>query len=97
LPPLLHEGHTAQIEDVLSSVERKRRPLITSLDGRNTIELITAMYKAGSTGLPVNLPIAADDPWYTVEGIMANAIHFYEKTSSLSFVKPILPFISNEL
>ena len=84
LPPLLHEGHTAQIEDVLSSVERKRRPLITSLDGRNTIELITAMYKAGSTGLPVNLPIAADDPWYTVEGIMANATHFYEKTNSVA-------------
>ena len=42
------------------------------------------MYKAGSTGLPVNLPIAADDPWYTVEGIMANATHFYEKTNSVA-------------
>ena len=58
--------------------------MITSLDGRNTIELITAMYKSGSTGVPVNLPIAADDPWYTVEGIMANATHFYEKTNSVA-------------
>ncbi len=83
LPALPYEGHTAQIDDVLSAIGDKRRPLITSQDGRNTIELITAIYKAGSTGLPVTLPIAADDVWYTVEGIRSNATHFHEKANSV--------------
>ncbi|MBP7402194.1 MAG: Gfo/Idh/MocA family oxidoreductase [Clostridia bacterium] len=79
LPPLRHEGHTAQIDDVLGAIEAGRQPLITSQDGRNTIELITAIYKAGSTGLPADLPIRSDDPWYTTGGILRNAKHFYEK------------------
>ena len=83
LPDLPYEGHTAQIEDVLSAIECKRRPLITSLDGRNTIELVTAIYKAGSTGLPVDLPILPDDVWYTVDGIRSNATHFHKKANSV--------------
>jgi len=79
LPPLQYEGHTAQIDDVLGAIEAGRQPLITSQDGRNTIELITAIYKAGSTGLPADLPIRSDDPWYTTGGILRNAMHFYEK------------------
>lgn len=37
---------------------------------------------AGSTHTSVQLPLSKDDPFYTAEGIMANAIHFYEKTTS---------------
>ena len=51
-------------------------------DGRRTIELITAIYKAGATRASVELPLKADDPFYTVEGIMASVPHFYEKTVS---------------
>ena len=51
-------------------------------DGRRTIELITAIYKSGSTGCGVELPLKKDDPFYTVEGIMASVPHFYEKTTS---------------
>lgn len=83
-PALAHEGHTAQIDDVLSAVEQYRAPFIGTQDGRNTIELITAIYKAGSTGQSVSLPIRKDDLWYTVKGILASARHFYEKTTSVT-------------
>ena len=51
-------------------------------DGRRTIELITAVYKSGATGETVTLPLAKDDPFYTVEGLMARMPHFHEKTAS---------------
>ena len=56
---------------------------ITGEDGRRTIELITSIYKAGSTRQPVALPIGPDDPFYTVEGIRKAVPHFYEKTASV--------------
>ena len=58
-------------------------PAITGADGRRTIELITAIYKSGSTEKTVKLPIASDDPFYTVEGIQASAPHFFEKSASV--------------
>ena len=56
---------------------------ITGEDGRRTIELITSIYKAGSTRQAVTLPIGPEDPFYTVEGIRAAVPHFYEKTASV--------------
>lgn len=83
IPDLEHEGHTAEIENFYDSVADKTRPLITGIDGRKTVELITAIYKAGFEKRTVRLPIAKDDVYYTVEGIQNHAIHFYEKTSSV--------------
>ena len=40
-------------------------------------------YKAGSSRQAVALPIAPDDPFYTVEGIRGAVPHFYEKTASV--------------
>ena len=51
-------------------------------DGRRTIELITAIFKSGAVGQTVALPLSKEDPFYTVEGIMQNVPHFYEKTTS---------------
>ncbi len=82
LPPLPYEGHDGQIDNVLSAIEEDKLPAITGEDGRRTLELITAVYKAGSTRCPVTLPIAADDPFYTADGLRANVPHFYEKTVS---------------
>ncbi len=82
LPPLPWEGHTGQIEDMLSALEQDRSPAITGEDGRRTLELITAIYQSGSTGAAVELPIRKDNPFYTVQGILAHATHFYEKTVS---------------
>jgi len=84
LPPLPYEMHVGQLENVLSAIERGVSPAITGEDGRRTIELITAIYKAGSTRAAAALPLSADDPFYTVEGIRASVPHFYEKTASVT-------------
>ncbi len=83
LPPLPYEMHTGQLENVLAALETDDEPAITGEDGRRTIELITAIYKAGATHRTVTLPIAPDDPFYTVEGIRKAVPHFYEKTASV--------------
>ncbi|MDR0292650.1 MAG: Gfo/Idh/MocA family oxidoreductase [Oscillospiraceae bacterium] len=82
LPALPHEGHTGQIDDVLTAIEAGAAPLIGGADGRRTVELITAIYKAASEGRTVTLPIAENDPFYTVEGILERVPRFYEKTTS---------------
>ena len=84
-PALPYEGHTAQIDNVLTCLEQGgTTPAITGEDGRRTIELITAIYKAGATRQPVQLPLTPEDPFYTVAGIQAHAPHFYEKSASLA-------------
>ena len=89
IPDLPYQGHTAQIDDVLACVAGRIegtgesvRPAIGSGDGRATVELITAIYKAGSTQSGVTLPITEDDAWYTAQGVQEHAIHFYEKRTS---------------
>jgi UDP-N-acetyl-2-amino-2-deoxyglucuronate dehydrogenase len=83
LPEVVHTAHEGQIDDVLSAIEGDTEPLIKGVDGRKTLEIITAIYIAGSTEQTVKLPIPKDDPFYTVKGIMAKAKHFYEKTSNV--------------
>ena len=68
---------------MLTALETDAEPAITGEDGRRTIELITAIYKAGSARQPVTLPIGPEDPFYTVEGIRQAVPHFYEKTTSV--------------
>lgn len=81
IPDLPYEGHTGEINNYQSALEKGERPMITGVDGRNTVELITAIYKSGSLGQTVTLPITKDDEFYTFEGLLAHAPHFYEKTS----------------
>jgi UDP-N-acetyl-2-amino-2-deoxyglucuronate dehydrogenase len=83
LPKMSHTGHQGQLDDVMTAIETATAPLITGQSGRMTIELITAIYKAGFQQKTVDLPIAQEDPYYTVQGIMDNAPHFYEKTNSV--------------
>ena len=83
LPPIPYELHEGQLENVLSSLETGCDVASTGEDGRRTIELITAIYKAGATHLPAELPLKPDDPFYTVDGIRKNVPHFYEKTTSV--------------
>ena len=83
IPDLKYEGHTGEIDDVLTALENGTRPLITGEDGRRTIELITAIYKAGCKKETVQLPIPPEDDFYTFDGILHNAVHFYEKGQSV--------------
>lgn len=84
LPALKYEGHTGQLENVITAIENGTLPAIGGEDGRRTIELITAIYLSGSSGQTVELPLAKDSPFYTVDGIMKNTPHFYEKAASVA-------------
>lgn len=83
LQDLKYEGHTGEIENVLTALEQGIRPMITGTDGKKTVELITAIYKAGFEKRTVTLPIVPEDEYYTVEGIQKYAPHFYQKTASV--------------
>ena len=83
LPPVPYEMHAGQLENVLTALETGGDVAITGEDGRRTIELITAIYQAGSTRVPAELPIRPGDPFYTVDGIRAHVPHFYRKTASV--------------
>jgi len=84
LPKLTHTLHAGQIDDVLTALETGGKPLIDGEDGRRTIELISAIYKAGTEQHAVELPMQKEDPFYTVKGIMERVPHFYEKTASVN-------------
>lgn len=88
IPDLKHEGHTGQIEDMLNALENGGRPLITGTDGRMTIELISAIYKAGCKKEIVKLPLSKEDDFYTFDGLLKNAIRFYEKGAAIENLPP---------
>lgn len=81
LPEVMHVGHAGQIDNVLTSIETGAPLLIDGNSGRQTLELITAIYKSASTGQLVKFPIGPEDAFYTREGVQANATHFMRKIS----------------
>ncbi|WP_201008210.1 Gfo/Idh/MocA family protein [Paenibacillus glycanilyticus] len=83
LPEVTYEGHVGQINNVLSAIEGGESLLIDGHSGRATLELILGIYKSASTGEKVTFPLAADDPFYTRQGIQDNVPHFYEKGASV--------------
>lgn len=83
LPLNPHQGHTAQIDDVLTALETGSRVLIGGVDGRQSLELITAIYKAAITRQVVTLPMGKEDAFYTANGIQQQAPHFHEKGVSV--------------
>ena len=92
LPPVKYEMHVGQLENVLTALETGGDVAITGEDGRRTIELITSIYKAGSTRQTVTLPLSPEDPFYTVEGIREAVPHFYEKSASVEDLDGDLSF-----
>lgn len=55
-----HHGHTAMFKDVLKAIHRGTQPLIDGAEGRRSVEVILAIYKAGESGRSVTLPLAGD-------------------------------------
>jgi predicted dehydrogenase len=51
--------HRLQIEDFLRAIIEKRPPAITGEDGRRTVELFTAIYRATKEGKAVKLPLSS--------------------------------------
>ncbi|MBM6996865.1 Gfo/Idh/MocA family oxidoreductase [Paenibacillus sp. DXFW5] len=82
-PELSHEGHRGQIQDVLNAIEQGSSALVDGIQGRRTLELITAIYQSASTGQSVKLPLGPESPFYTRQGILQNATSFYEKKTSV--------------
>ena len=83
--PLPYVGHKGQIDNVLTAIENgSGEVLVTGREGRRTLELITAIYQSASTGETVRLPLSPDSPFYTREGVLANAVRFYEKKNAVA-------------
>ncbi|MGF7034777.1 putative dehydrogenase [Paenibacillus mucilaginosus] len=83
LPGPEYAGHAGQVDNVLAAIETGAPVLVDGISGRSTLELILGIYKSASTGEKVTFPLQPDDPFYTREGIQANATHFYEKSASV--------------
>jgi len=83
LPKQTYTLHKGQIDNVLAAMENGGKPMIDGEEGRRTIELISAVYKAGAEQRTVELPMRKNDPFYTVKGIMERVPRFYEKTASV--------------
>jgi predicted dehydrogenase len=68
-------SHGEQLADLLDSMDRGERPLVSGAEARRILEFNASMYKAAFTGLPITRgSITPDDPFYhsmngqTVEG-----------------------------
>jgi UDP-N-acetyl-2-amino-2-deoxyglucuronate dehydrogenase len=83
LPAVEEEGHYGQIANFLAAVEGREPLLVDGLQGRRTLELITAIYQSSHLGQRVQLPMQPTDPFYTREGVLKHARHFHEKTRSV--------------
>ena len=92
LPELEVEGHPAQIGNFLRAIAGEEKLLVDGREARNTMELITAIYKSACFGRSVRLPLPVNDVFYRRGGIAAVMPHFHEKTRSVENVtgsKPI--------
>jgi predicted dehydrogenase len=83
LPDVIHAGHTGQVENVLDAIVTGAPLLVDGQSGRNTLELIVGIYKSSSTGEKVTFPLKVEDAFYTREGMMQHAVHFYEKKTTV--------------
>ena len=55
-----HHGHTHQFQDVVKAIQKKTKPAIDGREGRRSVEIILAIYKAAETGKAVSLPLKSD-------------------------------------
>jgi len=83
LPELETEGHPAQVGNLLRAIRGEEKLLIDGRQGRDTIELITAIYKSAYLGAPVSLPLSPNDDFYKKGGVAAKMPHFHEKSRNV--------------
>ncbi len=55
-----HHGHTEQFKNVLNAIKKGTQPLIDGSEGRRSVEIILAIYKAAETGRTIELPLKSD-------------------------------------
>jgi UDP-N-acetyl-2-amino-2-deoxyglucuronate dehydrogenase len=89
---LRYTEHAGQIDDVMKAIESNSlQVLIDGFEGRKTLELITAIYEASVTGKTISLPLSKESLFYSRNGLLENAPHFHEKSSS------VVSFSNNEI
>jgi UDP-N-acetyl-2-amino-2-deoxyglucuronate dehydrogenase len=57
-----HHGHTALFKDMVDAIKKGKPQMCEGAEGRRSVELILAIYKAAETGKTVKLPLAGDPP-----------------------------------
>lgn len=55
-----HAAHAAQFRDVIHAIKSGESPFIDGAEGRRSVEIILAIYKAAETGTTVTLPLTSD-------------------------------------
>jgi UDP-N-acetyl-2-amino-2-deoxyglucuronate dehydrogenase len=55
-----HHGHTELFKDFLKAVKSGGRPAVDGAEGRRSVEIILAIYKAAETGRTVKLPLTSE-------------------------------------
>ena len=83
LPDLKFEHHAGQVGNFLDAIEKGTPLAVSGKDGRNSIELISAVYKSAFTGSGVKLPLKKDDPYYSFPSRVEDATRFHKKTKSV--------------
>jgi UDP-N-acetyl-2-amino-2-deoxyglucuronate dehydrogenase len=82
-PAIPYEGHAGQFDNLLGAIEGKEQLLVDGREGRATLELIMAIYKAAATRTVVKLPFLRDDAAYRKESLLALMPKFNEKKKSV--------------
>ncbi len=82
IPELLFENHAGQLRNFLEAVQGTAKPYVLPENGRDVVELLSAIYESAALHKEVFLPLSREDVWYTVQGKMHNMPHFYEKVRS---------------
>jgi len=55
-----YTGHMEQLKDFIKAIETRKNPLVDGAEGRKSVEIILAIYKASWTGRRVTLPLKSD-------------------------------------
>lgn len=55
-----HQGHALLFKDVLAAIKKGTRPLVDGVEGRRSVEIILAIYKAAEIGRNISLPLTSD-------------------------------------
>lgn len=55
-----HAAHTLQFRDFFKAIKTGNQPLVDGIEGRRSVEIILAIYKAAETGKSIRLPLAKD-------------------------------------
>ena len=55
-----HHGHARQFADVVKAINKGTKPTIDGYEGRRSVEIILAIYKAAETGRAITFPLKND-------------------------------------